>query len=178
MHKKKNMYMKNLTELISSFATKMDDILGSVIGWLMTSMCFVLNYFAGEKICFVAVLTCVIMDAVAGIWSAILQKKYARSELLRDTCSKIFAYVGSLVVVILMGRLVRIDSGITTGIVSAIICACELWSMSASFLIINPKLIFFRLIRPALVGEMARKLGITEEQVESALDNNEELIKK
>lgn len=169
--------MKNLSDIISHLITKMYDILSSVFGWLMTIVCFVLNYFSSEKMIFVTVMVCVVLDAIAGIWSAVRQGKYARSELLRDTCSKLFAYVGSLVVVILMGKLVGLEQTVGTGIVAAIICACELWSMSASFLIINPKLVFFRLIRPALIGEIARKLGIGEDEVKDALNNEQNLIK-
>lgn len=175
--------MKPLSLIVSSFGVKMDEVLGSVWGWIITIACWVCNYFAGEKLCFCAVFVCILMDAVAGIWSAIKQKKYARSELFRDTCSKMIAYFGALIMVILMERLIGFnidgtEANLFTGIVAAIICACEFWSTSASFLIINPKLMFFRLIRPALIGEISRKLGITEEDVKNALEQDETLIDK
>lgn len=175
MHKN-SQEMKTFHEILVSLVTKMDDILGCVLGWVTTGICCIINYFAGEKTVFIAVFSCVILDAVAGIWSAIRQKKYARSELLRDTCSKLFAYVGSLIVVILIGRLIGFDNMLATSIVASVICACELWSMSASFLIINPNLVFFQLIRVKLVGEIARKLGVPEEKVQEAFEDNTDLI--
>ena len=39
-------------------------------------------------------------------------------------------------------------------------------------IIINPNLTFFKILRPALIGEIARKLGRSEEEVKEALDNN------
>lgn len=168
--------MKTFNEIFTSLAIKMDDILGCVLGWVTTGICCIINYFAGEKTVFIAVFSCVILDAIAGIWSAIMQKKYACSELLRNTCSKLFAYVGSLIVVILIGRLIGFDNMLATSIVASVICACELWSMSASFLIINPNLIFFQLVRVKLVGEIARKLGVSEEEVKEAFDDNKNLI--
>lgn len=168
--------MKDFYQILLSLVTKLDDILGCVFGWIMTGVCCIVNYFAGDKLTFIAVFVCVIFDAIAGIWSAIKQNKYARSELLRDTCSKMFAYVGSLVTVILMGRLVGFEQMFATSIIGAIICACELWSMSASFLIINPRLVFFEIFRYKLVGEISRKLDIDEEKVQTAFDNNEDLV--
>ena len=125
---------------------------------------------------FIAVITCILIDMVVGIWSALKQKKYAKSELMRDTFSKLFIYCGALVTVIFMEKLVGIDILVTTNICAAVICATELWSIAGNALIINPNLYFFKLIKFALVGEIARKLHMEETDVKETLEKGESLI--
>jgi hypothetical protein len=47
------------------------------------------------------------------------------------------------------------------------------WSISGHILIRFPNLLFFRLFRPALVGEIARKLQMSEEEVKEMFNENE-----
>jgi len=162
---------------VVSFTEKCDDIYSSVIGWLITAGLVVANFFAGYGLIASAVLVAVVLDAVWGIASAIRRGKFAYSELMRDTITKLTSYGTALVICIFAEKLLNADTAIASSIVSAIICVTELWSMAGSILIINPRIPFFRLLRPALVGEIARKLQISEEEVKSALDpeadNNE-----
>ena len=133
----------------------------------------ILNFFAGYKLAFIGVLTCIFIDMFVGIWSAIKQQKYAKSELMRDTFSKIFIYCGAMVMTVFMEKLFNMDSIILTNIVAAIICATELWSIAGNALIINPRLHFFKVLKPALIGEIARKLHITEDEVKEAFIEEE-----
>ena len=167
-----------LLSVILSFFIKLGELLGSFWGWLIMITMIALNFLVEYKMAFIAVITCILIDMIVGIWSALKQKKYAKSELMRDTFSKLFIYCGALVMVIFMERLIGIDILVTTNICAAIICATELWSIAGNALIINPKLHFFRLFKFALVGEIARKLHIDESDVKETLENGESLVEK
>ena len=168
--------MKLLT-ITMSFFVKLGELLGTVQGWLLMTMLLVFNFFIDYKLAFIGVIVCILIDMFVGIWCALKQKKYAKSELMRDTFSKLFIYCGALIGVIFIDKLLGINSNITTNVCGAVICATELWSIAGNALIINPNLYFFRLLKFALVGEIARKLHIGEEEVKETLEKGEQLIK-
>ena len=167
-----------LLSIILSFFIKLGEVLSSVYGWLLMICMIVLNFLTDYKMAFIAVITCILIDMVVGIWCALKQKKYAKSELMRDTFSKLFIYCGALVMVIFMEKLIGIDILVTTDICAAVICATELWSIAGNALIINPNLLFFKLIKFALVGEIARKLHMEETDVKETLEKGESLIEE
>lgn len=166
-----------LLSVILSFFIKLGELLNTIYGWLLMSCMIVLNFLTDYQMAFIGVITCILIDMVVGIWCALKQKKYAKSELMRDTFSKLFIYCGALVMVIFMEKLIGVDVLITTNICAAVICATELWSIAGNALIINPNLHFFKLIKFALVGEIARKLHMEENDVKETLKNGEPLIK-
>lgn len=164
-----------LLGLIASFFIKLWELLQTLWGWLIVGAFAAIDFYGGYKLAFVSVFICIAVDMILGIWSAIKRKKYARSELVRDTFSKIVIYTLALVMLIHMDQLIE-STAVFTNICAAIMCGTEFWSISANALIINPNLLFFKLMRPALIGEMARKLNITEDQVKDALSKGEQLI--
>jgi len=162
--------------IIASFFAKLAEVLSNFWGWLIVSSFAAVNFYAGYKLAFVSVGVLILIDMILGIWSAVKQKKYARSELARDTISKIVIYGLSLVALIHIEQLCG-GTYIGVNICAALICATEFWSVSGNALIINPNLHFFKLMRPALIGEIARKLNRPEDEVKDALERNEKLIK-
>jgi len=169
--------MKSLGVILASFLIKLHEVASSVWGWVITILLAIGNFFVDYRLAFYGVLVCVVFDAVAGIWAAIKQGKYARSELMRDTFSKIFAYGGALIIVVFIEEMVGKEGvNIGTNIIGACICATELWSIGANMLIVNPNLKFFKLFKTALVGEIARKLKLTEDDVKDALNDGKNLI--
>jgi hypothetical protein len=161
-----------------SFFEKVEQILSTVQGWILTLSCVVVNFFGNYEMAFIGVIICIIIDMFVGIWCAIKQNKYARSELMRDTFSKILIYCGCLVVVIFIEKLLSMNTTIICNVCAALICATELWSITANALIINPNLHFFKIIRLALVGEIARKLNITENEVKDIFKEEEKKVKE
>ena len=162
-----------LLSVILSFFVKLGELLSSFCGWFVMLIMIAFNFLVDYKIAFIAVITCIMIDMIVGIWSALKQKKYAKSELMRDTFSKLFTYCGALITIIFMEKLIGIEILITTNICAAIICATELWSIAGNALIINPNLHFFKFVKFALVGEIARKLHIGEEDVKAKFENGE-----
>ena len=163
--------------LIASFFVKLAEVFSSIWGWLVMTTFSVLNFYAGYQFAFLSVGLLIVMDMITGIWCAIKQGKYAKSELARDTFSKVVIYGMSLIALAHIERLCG-DSYFGVNICAALICCTEFWSFSGNALIINPNLYFFKLMRPALIGEIARKLNRSEDEVKDTLDKNEKLIKK
>ncbi len=139
-------------------------------GWLLVLCGFIADFIGGYEMAITSVIVVVILDAFWGIWAAVKQGKYARSELARDSMSKIAAYGSALLILILIEQNVQWDSALLTSVIASLICATELWSISGNILIVNPNAVFFKLLRPALKGEIARKLGIGEDKVDEVLD--------
>lgn len=162
--------------LIASFFTKLAEVFSSIWGWLVVTAFSVFNFYAGYKFAFVSVGLLIVIDMITGIWCAIKQGKYAKSELARDTFSKVVIYGLALIALAHIERLCG-DSYFGVNICAALICGTEFWSFSGNALIINPNLHFFKLMRPALIGEIARKLNRSEEEVKDALEKDEKLIK-
>lgn len=129
------------------------------------------NYFAGYKFTCIVVAVVVILDAFWGIAAAIKQKRFACSELMRSTFVKFSAYATAVILAIFMEDVTSMDTTICSAIVSAGICATELWSIAGNILIIEPNIPFFKLLRPALRGEIARKLGVSEDEVDNVLSS-------
>ena len=124
---------------------KIQELFQSVWGVFLVVIGYVANFFGGYVMAITAVVTCVVVDLIWGILSARKQHKYAQSELIH------FEWF-------------------PTGVVASVICATELWSISGNILIVNPNIPFFNIIRPALKGEIARKLNIPEDDVDDALN--------
>lgn len=162
--------------IIASFFTKLGEVLGTFWGWIVTAFFFLCDFYAGFGFAFLSVGLLIMMDTIAGIWAAIKQKKYVRSELMRDMFSKIALYGAALIAVCHI-EMLNHDTTFVTYVIATAMCCTEFWSFGGNALIINPNLTFFKLLRPALIGEIARKLGRSEEEVKEALNNNEKLIK-
>ena len=148
---------------------KFASALSTIYGWLLAIGIGVVNFFAGYELSIIAVVFCVFADLFWGIWAAIKQHKFAQSELVRDTLSKFVAYATAILMAVLMDKL-SFDSIICTSIFTLVICVAEVWSISGNILIVNPNIVFFRIIKPALKGEIAKKLNVTEDQVDEELN--------
>lgn len=149
---------------------KFASALSTIYGWLLAIGIGVVNFFAGYELSIIAVVFCVFADLFWGIWAAVKQHKFAQSELVRDTLSKFVAYATAIIMAVLMDKL-SFDSIICTSIFTLVICVAEVWSISGNILIVNPNIVFFRIIKPALKGEIAKKLNVTEDQVDEVLNN-------
>ena len=155
---------------IAKLFTSIGSILQTVWGWVAVVAATVINYFTGHEFSCVIILVAVIFDAVWGIWAAKKQGRYARSELMRDSCSKISAYAMVVIFTIAVEDLCGMNSELPADIVASMILVTELWSIAGNVLIVNPNIAFFRLLRPLLRGEIAKKLRISEEKVDEYLN--------
>lgn len=158
---------------MTKFLLKIEDIfshIGGVFGWVA---CTIGSFIAGYEGMFLLLFFSVLLDAVWGIANAIHAKRFVLSDLMRATTAKILSYCSVFLVIIGIEKILRIDSTIASAVVVGVIALTELWSVCGHILIRFPNLLFFRLFRPALVGEIARKLQMSEEEVKEMFNENE-----
>lgn len=156
--------------MVTNTIHKLMEILSTLQGWAAAALLVVANYFAGYETNVTLTVLAIVMDCVWGIAAALKQGRFTLSELGRDTVMKISVYGTAIVIFIAIDRLLHVDGGLTLSIICAVIILVEFWSMSASALICFPNMPFLRLMKKALAGEIASKLGVPTEQVEDTLD--------
>jgi hypothetical protein len=164
-----------IIEIISKigicFAKKMPEILTSIWGCSTSLFVFAASFLTGYEFMIGIILFCILSDAFWGIVVSIKRGGFVLSELGRNSVIKIAAYANAVFILIGIEKIIGSDLHITTSVATMAICGVELWSISGNILIIKPNFVFFKLLRPALRGEISRKLGVPEENVDEILDN-------
>ena len=153
---------------------KLESALNTIGGWCALLGLFVLDYFGGHSFVVLLVVAVTFLDAVWGIAVSVKQGKFTLSELARLTIAKLAVYGCALFVFVGLDKIT--DTTFSTSIIGAAIVLVEFWSSCASMLILFPHILFLRLMKKALTGEIASKLHISEDDVESVLEgrNNNE----
>lgn len=152
---------------------KLNDILSHVEGvavWVASTIGALLSGYEGMIF---LLLFVVVVDALWGIANAVKAGKFVLSDLMRNTVGKILSYCSVFLVIVGIEKVIGIDSGICSAVVVGVIALTEVWSISGHILIRFPNLLFFRLFRPALIGEIARKLQMSEDEVKEMFNDNE-----
>lgn len=152
---------------IEHIMERLGSILQTVQGWIVAFALLFVDYVAGHEFAIFLVVAVTLMDAAWGIAVSIKRGKFALSELARLTIAKFAVYGCALLAFIGIDKVV--DTEIVTSSVAAGITLVELWSAMGSMLIIYPSMPALKLLRKALTGEIASKLHIEAEDVESVL---------
>ena len=156
--------------IIEHFLNKLMVVLSTMWGWVMCLFLIIANFLAGYETMVGFTVFAVVMDAVWGIASSLKQKRFTKSELARDSFSKLAVYGSVILIFILIDKLLGVEHGLTTSVICIGIILVELWSTAASMLICFPRMPFLQLLKKALVGEIASKLRVKPEDVEIALE--------
>ena len=146
---------------------KLGQILQNGWGWLLGIGIAFLDYFAGHSFVVFLVAAATIIDAVWGIAVSIHNGDFTKSELARLTFAKLIVY--GCVLFVFIGIDKMIDSTITASAIGACIVLVEFWSSCASMLILYPNFLFLKLLKHALIGEIASKLNKSEDEVKEIL---------
>lgn len=152
---------------------KVDDIFSHLSGVFAWCICTIAGFISGYEGMFFLLFFCVIVDAGWGIANAVKAGKFVLSDLMRNTVGKILSYCSVFLVIVCIEKVIGIDSGICSAVVVGVIALTEVWSISGHILIRFPNLLFFRLFRPALIGEIARKLQMSDDDVKEMFNDNE-----
>ena len=139
--------------ILEHFMNKLSVVLSTAWGWVVGFT-----------------VVAVVMDAAWGIASSVKQGRFTKSELMRDSLSKLAVYGSVILLFILIDKLLGVGNGLSTSVICICIILVELWSTAASMLICFPNMPFLQLLKKALVGEIASKLNVKPEDVEAALD--------
>lgn len=152
---------------------KFVDILHYPIGWFAGLLLFMCEALSGGMLIIYVVTIASCVDLICGIAVSLKRKSFTRSELIRQTVEKLAVYGFVLLVFLCIDHLVEagtaIELSLTAGVVGIVMSLAEAVSFSASLLILFPGNAFLRLMQKALTGEIARKLGVEEEEVAQIL---------
>ena len=154
---------------------KIGDILSHAWGWLLFIGGSVINVFAGYQAAIILVTFLMLADLFWGIAAAKAQGKFVQSELIRATFYKMAGNYFALIFAVLMERVIGWDWFVATNTIAAVMGVCEFWSISGNILIVNPNAPFFKVLRGALVGEIAHKLGRSEDEVKKAFEQEDKV---
>lgn len=148
---------------------KMEQIFSTPAGWIVSAGMAAATFLGPEALAFGAVGIAILWDMFWGIVSSIKRGRYGTSVLMKETPLKILIYGGSLLIVLLIERSLNADWGVGTRVLCSIAAVTELWSSTASILIVYPRCPFIRATRFMLKGEIANKLQCKPEEVEDIL---------
>ena len=165
-----------ITTVLAHLFTKLSEAMQHIWAWFAAIGLFFIDIFAGHAFIVNLVVAVTLMDAVWGITVSLKQNGFVLSELMRQTIGKVAVYGCALFGVAgidyYIGAQTGLEMTITTAVVGVVIVLTELWSSSASMLILFPEFPFLRLLQKALTSEIARKLQIPEEEVGNVLCHN------
>ena len=75
--------------ILEHFLNKLTVVLSTVWGWLLAIFLIIANFLAGYETMVGFTVAAVLMDAAWGIASSLKQKRFTKSELARDSFSKL-----------------------------------------------------------------------------------------
>lgn len=157
--------------IIEHVFNKLSAALSTAWGWVVCLGLIAANFLAGYETMVGFTVFAVVMDAAWGIASSVKQGRFTKSELMRESLSKLAVYGSVILLFILIDKLMDVSNGLSASVVCICIIQVELWSSAASMLICFPHMPFLKLLKQALVGEIASKLNVKPEDVEAALNN-------
>jgi hypothetical protein len=154
------MVMEKVFEWFEGVIEKIQSIVSNLWGQMILVVLSVLGFFQPEWVSFAVVFGAILADLFWGIVAALKTKKFILSKALRETLKKIGIYSFSMIGVYCTEWIIH-ENGSFIGVktVAVIASACELWSMSASMLIVKPDMPFLKIFRLQLKGEIEAKLG-------------------
>lgn len=153
------MIVQVFAPIVERIMVKLQGMLSQSWGWVLSVAAFMLNFMAPVKYAFAAMGVAIAADLLFGMVSARKQRKFILSQSGRDTPAKVIVYFGFMLVVFTTERIFADDQALITKAGCALACVCELWSMLASALIIWPNMLFPKLLKLQLKGEIESKLG-------------------
>lgn len=159
--------MIHIHSIISHCFSKLMTLSCTAYGWILALLTMIIDYFSPHALVIKLVVAATLLDAIWGIAVSIKEGRFTLSELARNTVGKLTVYGSALFVFVGLDKFT--DSTISTKVIGGAIMLVELWSSSASMLILFPDFPFLRLFQKALTGEIAAKLQVPVEEVESAL---------
>lgn len=163
-----------LCEIVLSIGAKLNDIWSSCTGvvsflsmWLMALLATVFGFY---KEVIIITFFCIFIDLIWGVAKSVKMGGYATSYLLKNTIIKIGAYFSVMMLLISAEHLLHIDSQVFTITFTIVILVTELISILGNIAIVKPSLIFVKILRRLVTGEVARKLNITDEEAKKLLE--------
>ena len=138
---------------------QLNNALSTAYGWMLAMVSTLIAFITPEKVSFLVVGGAILADLFWGIVASLKLKKFLLSAALRETIKKIGVYSFALMGAMAIEAIAHIEGTfIAVRTVAILASVCEFWSMSASMLIVYPKMPFLKLLRGQLKGEIESKI--------------------
>jgi hypothetical protein len=137
------------------------NVLSTVLGWGMLLTSYIYTVFGDKATLLNWVLLAMLFDLFFGSWAALKMKRFHISTALVSTAIKLVMYVTLFFVPMILEDILGFkDFKTLTCLVAAFLFCAEVFSIMAHMLIIKSDLIAIKIVRKALIGEIARKLKL------------------
>lgn len=158
---------------IKYFISRIWDVMENTYARIGAALIWVISFFSPVWYPFLVVLIMIGIDLYWGLRAAHIRHQLVLSEAGRRTVDKITSYLSCLAAVYLIEHIILENSIVVTSGIAALASACELWSFSASILIIHPNFPFIRMFRKQLRGEIESKAHISLEDLDKIYAESE-----
>lgn len=132
------------------------NLIGNTYGQGLTITAFICSFLAPLSYNLSILGILVLLDLFWGVRRAILNGGFFCSWLARETIKKTSVYATCVIASFMIESMFHDGITIAT-VVTALACACELWSISASMLMVFPDMPFLSMFRKYLKKEMRKK---------------------
>ena len=164
-----------MREVVNDLPRKIYEVLSSVWGVICTCGIFI-GSFLGERLpLLVYIAIAVTFDGLWGISTAKKAKKFIFSALIAKSAVKITAYASIYGLVALIEKgFTDGDFMITSSVIAGVLITSELWSILGHIGIAYPDFVVIKILKRYLKGEMSKKLGIPEEELDDILNKKKD----
>jgi len=163
-----------ISKTVNGMGDKIALALTSTWGWVLSVPTFVISLFSSDAIFLTKIIwVALAFDFVFGTCTAVKTKRHILSQAVIVTAVKYSAYSALFWLVVFAEKGIGDTWLIASRSVFAFCMVAEIWSIIGHIAIINPSLIFVRLIRKFISGEVARKLNVSEEEALEVLDGKD-----
>lgn len=143
-------------------------------GWLISQAVFICSFFDKDSEMLIKILWVVVtIDLVLGIITSVKLKRHVLSQAIIKSAIKYGIYTALFWIVVASERGIGLEWFLASKLIFAFSVAAEVWSILAHISIIKPDLIIVRILRKALAGEVAKKLGVSPDEAIAILDGKE-----
>jgi hypothetical protein len=161
--------IQNFKSVMEALPIKVYDLLSNVWGWVITLFVAAGAFLGGRLPLLSYIGIAVLIDLLWGIATAVKAKKFILSQLIAKSAVKIFAYVSIYALVALAEKGIGEDFLVASIAVGSVLITAELWSVLGHIAIAYPDWMVVRLLKRYLKGEMSKKLGIPEDELDKIL---------
>ena len=160
-----------MADVVTNIPQKIYEVLSNAWGLVISSLVFC-GTFLGDRLPLLWYITAAItLDAIWGVSTAIKNHKFVFSKLLTKSAVKIAAYVSIYALVALIEKgFIHNEFLISSSILAAILITSELWSILGHIAIAYPDWMVVGILKKYLKGEMSKKLGISEEELDKIME--------
>lgn len=158
-------------DIVVQLCSKIESVFSTLLGRAILLMTFMGATFGPKAMLIHWILIALGIDLFFGCWSSLKMKNFHISYALTSTAIKLVMYVALFVMPLILDKVIDLDVSALTVLVTVVLVSAEFFSALAHMLIIKPDLFGARLVRKILMGEVAKKMNMSCDELEKYFRN-------